>query len=385
MTTDGMRFQTVAIHAGQDPDESTGSAVLPIYQTSTFVQQAVGRHKGFEYSRTDNPTRRGLEVCLAALEGAAHAIAFASGMAAISTLAMTLRSGDLVVIPRDGYGGTYRLFDKVMPALGLRYALADMTAPEKLDEVLAAGAALVLVETPTNPLLQVLDLARIAAAAHEAGAILAVDNTFATPWIQRPLELGADAVIYSATKYLGGHSDLVMGSVATDDEALAERLRFLQNAVGAVPGPFDSWLLLRGLRTLALRMSAHSRGAAAVAEWLQGHPDVRAVHYPGLAGHPEHELASRQMAASGEALYGGVVSFELASEEAALAACERTRLFFLAESLGAVESLIEHPGRMTHASLAGSGLEVPGTLLRLSVGIEHVEDLIADLDQALVP
>lgn len=383
MTTDGMRFQTVAIHAGQEPDESTGSAVPPIYQTSTFVQQAVGRHKGYEYSRTDNPTRRGLEVCLAALEGAAHAISFGSGMAAITTLAMTLRSGDLVVIPRDGYGGTYRLFDKVMPALGLRYALADMTAPEELDAVLADGAAMVLVETPTNPLMQVLDLGRIASGAHAAGAFLAVDNTFATPWIQRPLERGADVVIYSATKYLGGHSDLVMGALATDDESLAERLRFLQNAVGAVPGPFDSWLLLRGLKTLAIRMTAHCRGASAVAEWLLAHPDVSAVHYPGLAGHPGHDLASRQMAASGEALYGGVVTFELASEEAALAVCERTRLIFLGESLGAVESLIEHPGRMTHASLAGSGLEVPGTLVRLSVGIEHPDDLIADLEQAL--
>ena len=381
--TDGMRFQTVAIHAGQDPDEATGSAVVPIYQTSTYVQQAVGRHKGFEYSRTDNPTRRAVEVCLAALEGAEHAIAFASGMAAITTLAMTLKSGDLVVIPSDGYGGTFRLFDKVMTGLGLRYKMADMTDPAALDAALAEGAALVLVETPTNPLLQVLDLERIASSAHEAGALVAVDNTFATPWVQRPLELGADAVVYSATKYLGGHSDLVMGAIVTADEGLAERLRFLQNAVGAIPGPFDSWLLLRGLKTLAIRMEAHCRGAAAVAEWLERRDGVVSVRYPGLAKDPGHAVASRQMAASGEALYGGMVSFEVGSEEAATAVCERTRLFFLGESLGGVESLIEHPARMTHASLAGSGVEVPGTMIRLSVGIEHPDDLIEDLDRAL--
>jgi cystathionine gamma-synthase len=381
--TDGMRFQTAAIHAGQDPDDATGSAVVPIYQTSTFVQQAVGRHKGFEYARTDNPTRRAVELCLAALEGAEHALAFGSGMAAITTLAMTLEVGDVVVIPRDGYGGTFRLFDKVMTGLGLRLRTVDMSSPESLTAALEERAALVLVETPTNPLLQVLDLSRIVAMGHEAGAVVAVDNTFATPWIQRPLDFGADAVVYSATKYLGGHSDLVMGAIATGDAGLAERLRFLQNAVGAIPGPFDSWLLLRGLKTLAIRMTAHSEGAMAVADWLSERDGVEAVHYPGLDRHPGHDLASRQMAAAGEPLYGGMVSIEVATEEAALALCEGTELFFLGESLGGVESLIEYPRRMTHASLAGSGLETPETLVRLSVGIEHPDDLIADLDKAL--
>ena len=381
--TDGTRFETKAIHAGQEPEPATGSIVVPIYQTSTYLQQAVGRHQGFEYSRTDNPTRSALEACLAALEGAAHAISFGSGMAAIATLAMTLRSDDLVVIPDDGYGGTFRLFDKVMPGLGLRYALCDMADETALASALDDGAALVLGESPTNPLLKVLDLEMIARRAHDAGAIFVVDNTFATPYIQRPLELGADAVVYSATKYLGGHSDLVMGAITTSNEDLAERLRFLQNAVGAICGPFDAWLLLRGLKTLAIRMEAHCAGASAVATWLHEHPAVDHVCYPGFHDFAGHDVAARQMAASGEARFGGMVTIELASEELALAVCERTRLFFLGESLGGVESLIEHPGKMTHASLAGSGVEVSGALVRLSVGIEHPRDLIADLDQAL--
>lgn len=381
--TDGTRFETKAIHAGQEPEPATGSIVVPIYQTSTYLQQAVGRHQGYEYSRTDNPTRSALETCLAALEGSAHAIAFGSGMAAIATLAMTLRSNDLVVIPDDGYGGTFRLFDKVMPGLGLRYELCDMTGETALASALEGGAALVLGESPTNPLLRVLDVEMIARRAHDAGALFVVDNTFATPYIQRPLELGADAVVYSATKYLGGHSDLVMGAVTTSDDDLAERMRFLQNAVGAICGPFDAWLLLRGLKTLAIRMEAHCAGAHAVATWLQEHPAVTRVRYPGLPGFPGHDVAARQMAASGEARFGGMVTIELASEELALAVCERTRLFFLGESLGGVESLIEHPGKMTHASLAGSGAEVSGALVRLSVGIEHPDDLIADLARAL--
>jgi cystathionine beta-lyase/cystathionine gamma-synthase len=378
-----MRFETYAIHAGQDPDPATGAAIVPIYQTSTYVQEAVARHKGFEYSRTDNPTRRALDTCLAALEGAEHSVSFASGMAALTTLALTCNAGDKVVIPDDVYGGTYRLFDKVFSQLGLRYAVADMTDPASVEAALEGGAAMLVAETPTNPLLKVLDIAMLAEAAHSAGARVVVDNTFATPYLQRPLQLGADAVVYSATKYLGGHSDLLMGTVATDDPELYERLRFLQNAAGAVPGPFDSWLLLRGLKTLALRMHAHSGNARRVAEWLRTHDRVTRVYWPGFTDFPGHDVATRQMSAAGEPLYGGMVSFEAVSEEEALRICESTKLFFLAESLGGVESLIEHPGTMTHASLAGSGMEVPAALVRLSVGIEHVDDLLADLDRAL--
>ncbi len=380
---DGMRFETKAIHAGQEPDPATGAAIVPIYQTSTYVQDSVGEHKGFEYSRTDNPTRRALEVCLAALEGCSDAVAFSSGMAAITTLALTLKSGDRVLLTDDVYGGTYRLFAKVLNDMGIELATVDMSAP---DAVRAAagdgGAQLMIAESPTNPLLRILDIAELADIAHEVGALLAVDNTFATPYIQRPLELGADVTIYSATKYLGGHSDLVMGALATGDEELAARLRYLQNAVGAVPGPFDSWLLLRGLRTLGLRMEAHSKNAAIVAEWLEQQPTVTTVHYPGSPSFRGHDVATRQMAAAGEPLYGGMVSFEAETEERALEVCARTELFFLAESLGGVESLIEHPGQMTHLSLAGSPSEVPGTLVRLSVGIEHPDDLIADLKSA---
>jgi cystathionine gamma-synthase len=380
--SDRMRFETRAIHAGQEPDSATGAAVVPIYQTSTFVQEAVARHKGYEYSRTDNPTRRALESCLAALEGAPHAITFASGMAAIATLALTLEPGDRVILPDDAYGGTHRLFSQVTEGLGIGLRTVDMTDMEQVTAVTAEGAALVFAETPTNPLLKILDLSALATAAHGAGALLAVDNTFATPFIQRPLELGADVVVYSGTKYLGGHSDLVVGSLATADEDLAARLRWLQNSVGAIPGPFDSWLLLRGLKTLALRMKAHSLGALEVARWLEEQGSTQVVHYPGLPGAPGHGLATAQMAASGEPLYGGMVSFSCDSEERALAICERTRLFFLAESLGGVESLIEHPARMTHASVAGTALAVPGSLVRLSVGVEHPDDLIADLERA---
>jgi cystathionine gamma-synthase len=381
--TDSPRFETAAIHAGQDPDPATGAAVAPIYQTSTYVQDGVGRHRGYEYSRTDNPTRRALETCLAALEEARHCVAFGSGMAAIATLAMTVRSGDRVVIPDDVYGGTYRLFDQVMGSLGLRYETVDMTDLTAVKETLRDGTALVLVESPTNPRLRVLDLRALAELAHAAGARFVVDNTFATPYLQRPLRLGADAVVYSATKYLGGHSDLVMGAVTLDDDDLAERLRLLQNSAGAVPGPFDSWLLLRGLKTLGVRMRQHCANAERVAAFLREHPAVGRVHYPGLEDFPGHPLARGQMDAAGAPLYGGIVSFETESEERALRVCEGTRVFFLGESLGGVESLIEHPARMTHASLAGSGIEVPATLVRLSVGIEHSDDLIADLEQAL--
>jgi cystathionine gamma-synthase len=380
--TDRMRFETAAIHAGQEPDPATGAAIVPIYQTSTFVQEAVGTHRGFEYARTDNPTRRAHETSLAAREGAPHAVAFASGMAAITTLVMALEPGAPIVIADDGYGGTYRLFDKVMTKLGVEYALVDMTDVESVAKHLERGGVL-LAESPTNPLLKVLDLEALADLARSAGARMVVDNTFATPYVQRPLELGADAVVYSATKYLGGHSDLVSGAVTTADDGLADRLRFLQNAVGAIPGPFDAWLLLRGLKTLALRMARHCANAARLARWLADHPEVSRVRYPGLPSHAGHTLARSQMAAAGAPLFGGVVSFELDSQERALEVCGRTRLFWLGESLGGVESLIELPARMTHASLAGSGVEVSPSLVRLSVGIEHPDDLLADLERAL--
>ena len=381
--TDRMRFETAAIHAGQDPDPATGAAVVPIYQTSTYVQEAVAKHKGFEYSRTDNPTRRALETCLAALEGATHAVAFASGMAATTTLALTLKSGQRVVIPDDVYGGTYRLFSKVMSDLGIDFVTVDMTDEAAVASALEGGAGLVVAETPTNPLLKILDIAMLARLAHEAGAILAVDNTFATPYLQLPLDFGADVVLYSGTKYLGGHSDLVSGSLATNDDVLATRLRFLQNAAGAIPGPFDCYLMLRGLKTLAIRMRAHCAGADRIASWLNAHDCVERVYYPGLPEAAGHDLASKQMIAAGEPLYGGMVSVELGTEARALALCERTKLFFLGESLGGVESLIEHPATMTHASLAGSGMEVSPGLVRISVGIEHPDDLLSDLEVAL--
>ena len=377
-----MRFETAAIHSGQDPDPATGAAIVPIYQTSTYVQDSVAEHKGYEYSRTDNPTRRALETCLADLEGAAAAVTFGSGMAAIATLAHTLKSGQKVVFSDDVYGGTYRLFAKVMVDLGLEWATADMTDEASVVDALGGEAGLLIAESPTNPMLKIVDLAMLADAAHAAGAIFAVDNTFATPYLQRPLDFGADVVIYSATKYLGGHSDLVMGALTLNDEDLTGRLRYLQNAVGAIPGPFDSWLMLRGLKTLAIRMRAHSAGAERIARWLTEQPSVKAVYFPGLDSFPGHDLATKQMSAAGEPLYGGMVSFEAESEAAALRICERTKLFFLAESLGGVESLIEHPGKMTHASLAGSGMEVSDALIRLSVGIEHPDDLIEDLTQA---
>jgi cystathionine gamma-synthase len=381
--TEPLHFETAAIHVGQDPDPATGAAVVPIYQTSTYVQEGVAKHKGYEYSRTDNPTRHALETCFAALEGADHAVAFASGMAATTTLTMSFKAGDRVLIPDDVYGGTYRLYARVMGNLGIDFQAVDMTDLEAVAKALEDGCRMLFLETPTNPTLKVLDLAALARLGRDAGALVVVDNTFATPYLQRPLEHGAHAVVYSATKYLGGHSDLVMGLVATSDADLAARLRFLQNGVGAIPGPFDSWLLLRGLKTLGIRMRAHSEGAARIAEWLATHPAVQRVHFPGLASHPGHEVAERQMNASGEPRYGGMVSFEVDSKERALGVCARTKLFFLAESLGGVESLIEHPGEMTHASLAGSGMEVPDGLIRLSVGIEHPDDLIADLECAL--
>jgi cystathionine gamma-synthase len=380
MTTPG--FETQAIHAGQDPDPVTGAVVPPIYQTSTYKQDGVGGLRGgYEYSRTANPTRTALEECLAALEGGRRSLAFASGMAAEDCLIRSLcRPGDRVVIPDDAYGGTYRLFSAVLAQWGLDWAAVHLPDVAAVRRSLAERPTRVLwVETPTNPLLAIADIAALAEAAHEAGALLVVDNTFASPRLQRPLALGADVVVHSTTKYLGGHSDVVGGALVTSDEQIAEDVAYLRNATGGVPGPFDSWLTLRGIRTLAVRMDRHGENAMRVAEMLAGHPAVPEVFYPGLPSHPGHDVAAKQMSG-----FGGMVSFRVrGGEEAAVAVCGRTQLFTLGESLGGVESLIEHPGRMTHASAAGSPLEVPSDLVRLSVGIEDAADLIDDLRQAL--
>jgi cystathionine gamma-synthase len=375
-------FETLAIHAGQEPDPLTGAVVPPIYQTSTFKQDGVGGLRGgYEYSRTANPTRTALEQCLAALEGGPAALAFASGLAAEDCLLRTACSpGDHVLIPDDAYGGTYRLFARVLTGWGLRHTVVPMSDIAAVREQLAARPVkLIWTETPTNPLLNIADIRAVAQAAHEAGAMLVVDNTFASPYLQQPLALGADAVVHSTTKYLGGHSDVIGGAVVVADPDLAGRIAFTQNSTGGVPGPFDAWLTLRGIKTLAVRMDRHSRNAMRVAQMLAEHPAVAEVFYPGLPAHPGHKTAQEQMRA-----FGGMVSFRLlAGEEAAVRACGRTRLFTLGESLGGVESLIEHPGRMTHASVAGSPLEVPGDLIRLSVGIEDCDDLLDDLRQAL--
>jgi cystathionine beta-lyase/cystathionine gamma-synthase len=374
-----LRFETRAIHAGQDPEPAYGAVNVPIYQTSTFAQSAVGEHRGYEYARTGNPTRAALEAAMASLEGGHGALCFASGMAAEAMVFELLQPGDHVVLGDDVYGGTYRLVSRVLASSqGLEFDTVDLTDLDAVRKAVREETRLVWVETPTNPLLKVVDIGAVADIAHQAGAWCVVDNTFASPYLQRPIELGTDLVVHSATKYLGGHSDVVGGVLVTTSEDVHERLGFLQNAVGAVPGPQDCFLVLRGLKTLALRMQAHSRNGQRVAEFLATHPRVRAVHYPGLPSHPGHELARRQMAA-----FGGMLSFEMDTEGEAHEVCKRTRLFLLAESLGGVESLIEHPGRMTHMSVAGSPLEVPATLVRVSVGIEHPDDLIADLEQAL--
>ena len=371
-------FATRAIHVGQDPDPRTGAVTVPIYQTSTFVQDAVGQHRGYEYARTGNPTRTALQECLASLEGAEACVAFASGLAAEDAVFRLCGPGDHVVMADDVYGGTWRQVSRVHEPWGLSVTTVDLSDLDATRAAITDRTRLVWVETPTNPLLKVVDVAAVAELAHAAGARVVVDNTFATPALQRPLELGADLVVHSTTKYLGGHSDVVGGAVCTDAET-AERLAFLQNAVGAVPGPFDAWLTLRGIKTLQLRMQAHCRNAQAVADMLVEHPRVVHVAYPGLPDHPQHALAARQMAG-----FGGMVSFRVdGGAQAAKDVAARTRLFFLAESLGGVESLIEHPGIMTHASVAGTDLEVPDDLLRLSVGIEDADDLVADLEQAL--
>ncbi|WP_018639226.1 cystathionine gamma-synthase [Parafrankia elaeagni] len=375
-------FETVAVHAGQEPDAATGAVVVPIHPASTFAQDGVGGLRaGFEYARSGNPTRAALETSLTALEGGAAGLAFASGLAASDALLRAVcRPGSHVVIPADAYGGTYRLFARVLAEWGVEHTAADLSDPAAASAAIRPGATvLVWCETPTNPLLAIADIAALASAAHQAGALLVVDNTFASPYLCQPLALGADAVVHSTTKYLGGHSDVVGGAVVTASAELAERVRFLQNAAGAVPGPFDAWLVLRGIKTLPVRMDRHCANAREVAALLAGHPAVSSVHYPGLASHPGHETAAKQMRD-----FGGMVSFQLAAgADAALAVCAATRLFTLAESLGGVESLIEHPARMTHASVVGSPLAVPDDLVRLSVGIEAADDLLADLDQAL--
>jgi cystathionine gamma-synthase len=375
---DSMKFETRAIHVGQDPEPAYGAVTVPIYQTSTFAQESVGTHKGYEYSRTDNPTRTALQEVLASLEGARHGLAFSSGMGATATLFYLLRPGDHVVIPDDVYGGTYRLLAQVLADWEVAFDAVDLTDLDAVRKAVREDTKMLWAESPTNPMLKIVDIEALARIAHDAEAHVVVDNTFATPYLQTPLALGADYVLHSTTKYLGGHSDVVGGALALNDTDAYDRLKFLQNAAGAVPGPFDCFLVLRGVKTLAVRMDAHCRNATAVAEFLEGHPRVRRVYFPGLPSHPGHEIAARQMSD-----FGGMVSFEMGTEEAALDVARKTRLFFLGESLGGVESLIEHPGKMTHASVAGSPLEVSPTLLRLSVGIEHPDDLVADLAQAL--
>jgi cystathionine gamma-synthase len=377
----GHGFETLAIHAGQDPEPGTGAVIVPIYQTSTYVQSEVGRHAGYEYSRSGNPTRTALETCLAALEGGRTGLAFASGLAAEDCLLRTvLAPGAHVVIPDDAYGGTYRLFARVLSRWGVEHTPVPLGDLDAVRAAVRPGqTALVWCETPTNPLLGIADIAGLAQLSADAGARLVVDNTFASPYLQQPLALGADVVVHSTTKYLGGHSDVVGGALVTADATLGEELAYSQNALGGVAGAFDSWLVLRGAKTLGVRVDRHCENAEQVVELLQASPKVASVLYPGLPEHPGHEVAAKQMRA-----YGGMVSFRLAGgEAAALEVCRRTEVFTLAESLGGVESLIEHPGRMTHASVAGSQLEVPSDLVRLSVGIETAQDLLADLAQAL--
>jgi cystathionine gamma-lyase len=378
-------FATRAIHAGQEPDQATGATIVPIYQTSTYTQEAPGRHKGYEYSRTANPTRTALEECVASLEGAEYGLAFASGLAATVATMSLLSSGDHVVAGDDLYGGTYRLFDKVLLRTGgLEFTYADTTDPAAVEKALRPETKLLWIETPTNPLLTLSDIQELSEMAHGRGAVVAVDNTFASPYFQNPLALGADIVVHSTTKYMGGHSDVVGGAVVTSDPDFYEAMKFYQNAAGGVPGPFDSWIVLRGLKTLAVRMRQHEENALAVAQFLQGHPEVETVNYPGLPSHPQHELAKKQMSG-----FSGMVSFTLkGGAEAAYAAVQKTEVFHFAESLGGVESLITHPATMTHAAIPREQREARGVtdgLMRLSVGIEDKEDLIADLDQALSP
>ncbi len=374
-----MEFETLAIHAGQEPDPTTGALTVPIHQTSTYLQSAVGENKGYDYSRAANPTRSALETCLASLEGAEHGVAFASGLGASTTLMHLINPGDRVVAVNDVYGGVYRMFAQVYEPKGY---LFEWVSHEEINENLAAHlderTRIVWLETPTNPLMNVVDIRAAADAAHEAGAMVVVDNTFASPYLQQPLSLGADVVLHSTTKYLGGHSDLIGGFVATSDPTVAERLYFLQKSLGAVPGPLDCWLVLRGAKTLAVRMRQHCDNAMAIAGFLDRHPRVEKVLYPGLPHHPGHAIASRQMRD-----FGGMISFLVESENEAVALVERTKIWKLAESLGGVESLIEIPALMTHMSTAESPFAAPPNLIRLSVGLEAPEDLLADLEVAL--
>jgi cystathionine gamma-synthase len=372
-------FETRAIHAGQDPDASTGAVVPPISLATTFAQHDVGLHKGYEYSRSGNPTRTALEACLASLEGAGNGVAFASGLAAEDALLRTLAPGDHILMPHDAYGGTFRLVARVHERAGIDWTSVDLGDLDAIEAAWTDQTRMIWIETPTNPALSIVDIEAVSKLARRRDARVVVDNTFATPYLQQPLALGAHAVVHSSTKYLGGHSDVVGGFVATHDAELADEVRFLQNAVGAVPSPFDAYLVVRGLKTLALRMDRHCANARAIVEVLRSHDAVERVFYPGLPEHPGHDIAARQMRD-----FGGMVSFTLAGgETAALDVVAKTRLFTLAESLGAVESLIEHPGRMTHASVAGSDQAVDPALVRLSVGIETADDLVTDLRQAL--
>lgn len=376
-----MKFSTKAIHIGQEPDELTGAVTVPLYQTSTYAQEEIGKHKGWEYARTQNPTRSRWETCLAAMEQAADAIAFGSGSAAVDAVLRMLKAGDHVIMAEDMYGGTYRLATRMHKKFGLLFSFVDMRNPDNVARALTATTKMVYTETPTNPMMTITDLAAVATIAHGADALMVVDNTFASPYLQQPITLGADIVVHSATKYLGGHSDLVHGIVATKTSELAEQLHFIQNAAGAVPGPLESWLCLRSAKTLHLRMEAHSSNALALAEILDTHSKVQAVHYPGLKSHPQHSIAARQMKA-----FGGMISIELGSLEAAQKFTAKTKLFTLAESLGGVESLVCHPITMTHASVPDEQrkrLGITQGLVRLSVGVEDPEDLIADLEQAL--
>jgi len=375
----GWGFETRAIHVGQDPDPTTGAVVTPITLSTTFAQSSVGEHKGFEYSRSGNPTRSALEACVASLENAKHGLAFASGLAAEDNVLRLLPPGGRVLLGNDAYGGTFRLIAKVWSPLGFPWTAVDLTDVASLRANWPSDTEIVWLETPTNPLLTCIDIAAVSEIAHANGAIVVVDNTFATPYLQQPLDHGADIVVHSATKYLGGHSDVVGGFLALNDDSLAERLRYTQNAAGGVPAPFDCYLVLRGVKTLALRMERHCSNARAVVDLLLGHPAVDRVLYPQLPDHPGHAAAAKQMND-----FGGMVSFTLKGGiDAALTVAKSTRIFTLAESLGAVESLIEHPGRMTHASAAGSPLQVPDSLVRLSVGVESAHDLCEDLRTAL--
>jgi cystathionine beta-lyase/cystathionine gamma-synthase len=373
-------FETRAIHDGQEPDPATGAISTPIYQTSTYVQEAVGVHKGYDYARVANPTRSALQTALASLENAEHGVAFSSGLGATTTLMHLVNPGERVVLIADVYGGVYRMTSQVYEPKG--YLFDYVPAPEfaNLADRLDEKTRMVWIETPSNPMLNVVDIRAAADAAHAVGAILVVDNTFATPYLQNPLDLGADVVVHSTTKYLGGHSDVIGGFAGTNDPTIAERLYFLQKSLGAVPGPFDSWLVLRGLKTLAVRMRQHSENARVIAGWLEQQPIVEQVLYPGLDSHPGHEIAKRQMRD-----FGGMISFLVDTEETAVELVAKTKLFQLAESLGGVESMIEHPARMTHASTADAPFAAPRNLIRLSVGIESVDDLVADLASALVP